>query len=135
MLGYTSTSLEIRDLPILPANMRSTTLFTNFRKNMQKGPFKLPKFLNWELKRNSPVDLLLQLVEANKTVLLIEVALAATAALLFYIPAFFLQRFVLHLEIDPQRKDMAWAWVYCAGLFVSNAIMFCTPVRFLAMQH
>ena len=37
---------------------------------------------------------------------------------------FFLQRFIKHLEQDPDRQDRAWACVYCAGLFASNVIMY-----------
>jgi hypothetical protein len=34
MLGYTSISLEIADLPILPANIRAASIFSNMRKRV-----------------------------------------------------------------------------------------------------
>ena len=125
MLGYTAESLEIRDLPILPASFRATTIFTDFRQRIKKGATELPSFMPWRVKRNSPADLGLKLFMANKWALTALACLAATSATLFYVPAFFLQRFIRHLEQDPDRQDTAWAWVYCAGLFVSNAIMYC----------
>jgi hypothetical protein len=124
MLGYTAESLEIRDLPILPASLRATTIFTDFRQRVNKGAMGLPSFMPWRVKLNSPVDLGLKLLTANKWHITALVCLAATSATLFYVPAFFLQRFIKHLEQDPDRQDIAWAWVYCAGLFVSNVIMY-----------
>ena len=124
MLGYTAESLEIRDLPILPARFRATTLFRDFRQLIKKGDTKLPSFVPWKVKRNSPADLALKLIMANKWALTALACLAATSATLFYVPAFFLQRFINHLEQDPERQDTAWAWVYCAGLFASNVIMY-----------
>ena len=124
MLGYTAESLEIRDLPILPASFRATTIFTEFRQRINKGATGLPSFMSWRVKRNSPADLGLKLLAANKWPITVLVCLAATSATLFYVPAFFLQRFIKHLEQDPDRQDKAWAWVYCAGLFASNVIMY-----------
>jgi len=125
MLGYTAESLEIRDLPILPASFRATTIFTDFRKRIKRGATELPSFMPWKVKCNSPADLGLKLLVANKWPITALACLAATSATLFYVPAFFLQRFIKHLEQDPERQNTAWAWVYCAGLFASNAIMYC----------
>ena len=130
MLGYTAESLEIRDLPILPASFRATTIFTDFRQRIKKGTMVLPSFMPWRVKRNSPADLALKLLEANKWPITALVCLAATSATLFYVPAFFLQRFIKHLEQDPDRQDISWAWVYCAGLFASNVIMYRKCVTF-----
>jgi hypothetical protein len=124
MLGYTAESLEIRDLPILPASFRATTIFIDFRQRIKRGTTQLPSFMPWRVKRNSPADLALNLVTANKWPLTALGCLAAVSATLFYVPAFFFQRFIRHLEQDPDRQDTAWAWVYCAGLFASNAIMY-----------
>jgi len=124
MLGYTAESLEIRDLPILPACFRATTIFTDFRQRIKKGAMELPSFMPWRVKLNSPVDLVLKLTAANKGPITALACLAATSATLFYVPAFFLQRFIKHLEQDPDRQNIAWAWVYCAGLFASNVVMY-----------
>ena len=124
MLGYTAESLEIRDLPILPASFRATSIFTDFRQRIKKGTTVLPSFMPWRVKCNSPADLGLKLFAANKWAIMALSCLAAISATLFYVPAFFLQRFIKHLEQDPDRQDIAWAWVYCAGLFVSNVIMY-----------
>lgn len=50
------------------------------------------------------------------------IGLAAICATMFYVPAFFLQRVVRYLEVDPGREARGWGFVFCAGLFVSNAI-------------
>ncbi|KAG8840945.1 hypothetical protein FRB91_005500 [Serendipita sp. 411] len=170
MLGYTAASLEIADLPILPASMRSTYIFSHMRRllrssseasgrtrsqftirvpfagflarrfpslqerfpNMSQGrtftPFK------FNVAKHSPTQLLLQLIKANKTVLALEVGLAASSALVFYTPAYFFKRLIIFLENDPRRgngnesltepQSQGWAWVYCAGLFGTTAAMY-----------
>jgi hypothetical protein len=42
--------------------------------------------------------------------------------MLFYGPAFFLQILVKLLESEPE--DLSWGFVYCAGLFGINAVMY-----------
>lgn len=54
---------------------------------------------------------------------MVQVALAAVTAMLFYTPAFFLRKVVQYLENDPQRKDTSWGWFYSIGLFVATAVV------------
>ena len=119
MLGYTSESLEIGDLPILPADMRATYLFATMRAAMKKWKLQIG---SWKPKPGSGWQLIYRLIRNNLAPLLLLLSLAAIAAVLFYAPAFFLQRVVAYLEADPERKDRGWGWVFCAGLFFSNAI-------------
>jgi hypothetical protein len=184
MLGYTATSLETADLPILPAHMRATSIFSRMRRLVKsrhslsllpsrasdfqftlKVPFgtyltsrfptierRLPfirssrtfKPFRFNIPRHSSSYLLIQLALSNKRILLTEVGLAAVCALVFYTPAFFFRKLIIWLENDPRRGDVKklaeyvssiadgeqpvntkWAWVYCAGLFGTTAIMYC----------
>ncbi|KAI0683866.1 ATP-binding cassette transporter [Cytidiella melzeri] len=118
MLGYTSESLEIADLPIVPANMRATTIYATMRTAMRK--FKIGR---WVPTPGSGWELGYRLLRNNGSVLILLISLAAVSAVLFYTPALFLQRIVAYLETDPERKERGWGWVYCAGLFFSNTIV------------
>ncbi|KAG6899520.1 hypothetical protein C0995_005779, partial [Termitomyces sp. Mi166 len=64
------------------------------------------------------------LLRLNISAISLVILLAAIAAVLFYIPALFLERLVKHLEVDTERKDMGWGWVYVVGLFASHAITY-----------
>ncbi|GJE85249.1 multidrug resistance-associated ABC transporter [Phanerochaete sordida] len=119
MLGYTSESLEIGDLPILPASMRATYIFASMRAAMTKWPLRIGR---WRPAPGSGWQLIYRLVRNNGAALTVLLFLAAVAAVLFYAPAFFLQRVVAYLEADPGRTDRGWGWVFCAGLFCSNAV-------------
>src|ERR1700761_6341274 len=102
MLGNTSESLEIGDLPIVPANMRSTTIFSRMRHVVKtvklKGKWKTTPGSGWET--------LWRLFIINRTALFVQTCLAGTSALLFYGPAFFLQQLVKFLEGEPE--DLSW---------------------------
>ena len=182
MLGYTAASLEIADLPILPASMRATQIYSRMRKVQQsvgrayrsgehsKGVFsrihftlsvpfahflvrKFPALetrfpsithgrtfapFSFKTQKNSPMDITMQLWTANRGVLLLEIGLAASSALVFYTPAYFFKRFISYLEDDPNRGGHVsgqgiqaivsdgWAWAYCAGIFGTTAAMYCT---------
>lgn len=119
MLGYTSESLEIGDLPILPADMRATHIFATMRGALRKWKLRVR---SWKPKPGSGWELGYRLVRVNGPTLVLLVVLAAVAAVLFYAPAYFLQKVVAYLEADPQRENQGWGWVFCAGLFFSNAI-------------
>ncbi|PCH35119.1 multidrug resistance-associated ABC transporter [Wolfiporia cocos MD-104 SS10] len=120
MLGNTSESLEIADLPIVPADMRATTIFNNMRGALRRWKLQIG---SWRPKPGSGWELGYRLIRVNEKLLLLVVVLASITAVLFYVPAYFLQRVVRYLELDPERTDRGWGWVYCAGLFFSNAIM------------
>ncbi|KZV87123.1 multidrug resistance-associated ABC transporter [Exidia glandulosa HHB12029] len=120
MLGYTAESLEIGDLPIVPSDMRSTTIYAAIRTAMRR--IKLPR--NWNPAPGSGWALLYRLMHVNAGMLILEFVLAAVCAVLFYSPAFFLQRLVRFLELQEEGVDRSWGWFYCAGLFGSNAFTY-----------
>lgn len=122
MLGYTAESLEIGDLPIVPSDMRSTTIYANIRTAMRR--IKLPR--NWNPAPGSGWALLYRLARVNSGMLALEFVLAAVCAVLFYSPAFFLQRLVRFLEVvdSDGSQDRSWGWFYCAGLFGANALTY-----------
>lgn len=65
-----------------------------------------------------------RLVRVNASALLVELVLASVSAVLFYAPALFLQKLVEYLEIDRNRENPGWGWVYAIGLFLANAVSF-----------
>jgi hypothetical protein len=120
MLGYTSASLEIGDLPIVPGNMRATYNYLRMRLALRTISF--PTWFSTLLCRAPPSigsgwTLVYQLLRLNWAVFAYLVTLASISAGLFYAPAFFLQRLVAFLERDPKRERMEWGWVYVCGLF------------------
>ena len=115
MLGYTAKSLEIGDLPIVPGNMRASSLFS--RMNIA-----LRRFRWHSAAKGSGWQLAYRILRVNSSSIIIQLALVIVSATLFYTPAFFLRQFVRYLEGDPERKDPSWGWVYCACLFAFNVI-------------
>ncbi|EIN08192.1 multidrug resistance-associated ABC transporter [Punctularia strigosozonata HHB-11173 SS5] len=119
MLGNTAESLDIGDLPIVPANMRAPYIYA-----VMKSALKAIRLRASFAKPGSGIELGYRLVKVNLGLMSYQIFLAAISACLFYTPAFFLQRLVTYLESDPTRSDRSWGWVFCAGLFFSNAISF-----------
>ena len=119
MLGNLSESLEIGDLPIVPANMRATYLFASMRATMNNWKFRVR---TWSPKPGSGWELAYRIICVNAGTLTLLVALSVSVAILYYIPAFFLQRVVEYVERDPARENKSWGWVFSAGLFISSAI-------------
>ncbi|KZO97554.1 multidrug resistance-associated ABC transporter [Calocera viscosa TUFC12733] len=125
MLGYTSESLEIRDLPIVPADMRATSIYSTMRRAMRAVRLRrIPLFGAWKPSPGSGWDLMYRILRVNVTAFVIQIILASVSAVLYYAPALFLQRLIAYLEMDPGREDTRWGWVYALGLFLSNSINF-----------
>lgn len=133
LLGATQESLEIGDLPVVTANMRATTAFYHMRTALRriKSIALSPRFLTgtrweWKPSHGSGWMLMYKLAKVNIVPLTAQTFLATVSALLFYAPAFFLQELVAFLERSKtgEEKDIRWGWVYCLGLFLSNAISF-----------
>ncbi|KAL5499202.1 hypothetical protein ACEPAH_1720 [Sanghuangporus vaninii] len=117
MLGHISESLEIGDLPVLSGRMRATSLFSRMRAAMRNYCLRVAR-------PGSGWNLGYRVVRVNSQTLIAQTALVVVSAVLFYTPALFLQRLVHYLETDPERKNPAWGWVYCAGLFGFNALTY-----------
>lgn len=50
--------------------------------------------------------------------------IAAITAVLYYLPHYILQLFIVYLENDPTRSDPAWGWLLAFSLFIANASVF-----------
>ncbi|GLB42389.1 putative atp-binding cassette transporter [Lyophyllum shimeji] len=120
-LGNIATSLETADLPIVPASMRATFNYSKMKRGMRDIRLRIG---NWSPKRGNGWEMGYRLVRLNLASITLMLSLAATSAVMFYTPALFLQQFVRYLEVDTERRDMGWGWVYVTGLFASNAITY-----------
>lgn len=120
MLGYTSESLEIGDLPVVPANMRGTNLYTSMRRTIRTVKWGLRW---WRPRVGSGWELAYRLLRVNALPLTALVLLAAVSAGLFYTPPFFLRQLVIYLESDPNREDRSWGWFYLACMVLSTAFV------------
>ncbi|KAG2343136.1 multidrug resistance-associated ABC transporter [Suillus weaverae] len=106
-----SVSVEIGDLPILPAKMRATYQFFRMRMNLRANPLKPGWDLAWRL------------ISVNKLAFLAEIILAAAAAPMWFGSPFFVRKLIAYLEEDPDRLDKGWGWVYAFGQFASIVIV------------
>ncbi|KAF9531155.1 multidrug resistance-associated ABC transporter [Crepidotus variabilis] len=120
-LGNVATSLEIGDLPVVPANMRATFNYTAMRNASRTIKLRL---FSWTPKPGSGWQLGWQLTRLNGVPMFAMASLAAVSACLFYTPAYFLKNFIQYLEVDPNRENQGWGWVYVIGLFMSNAVTY-----------
>ncbi|KAI0676238.1 multidrug resistance-associated ABC transporter [Trametes maxima] len=121
MLGHTSASLEIGDLPIVAADMRATTLFARMRGALRLRRWTL-EIGSWRPRPGSGIALGYRLVRVNATTVIMLVVMAAVCAGLFCVPAYFLQRLVQYLEVDRERDSRGWGFVFCAALFASHGM-------------
>ena len=120
-LGNVAASLEVGDLPIVPADIRATVNYSDMKRAMHEVRLRIGR---WSPRPGSGWGLGYRILKLNIFVITVMLSLAAASACLFYVPAFFLNLFVLYLENDEARQDTRWGWVYVAGLFFSNALTF-----------
>ena len=99
-----------------------------------KGTYRKPKTAKWEgynllwvlAKTNAGLFIASEhawqheKVQADVPVLI----MAAVTAVMYYLPHYILQKFIVYLENDPTRSDPSWGWLLAFGLFVSNASVF-----------
>nr|GAT52587.1 multidrug resistance-associated ABC transporter protein [Mycena chlorophos] len=121
MLGNTSESLEIGDLPIVPADMRATYNYLGMKRAMKTMKLRI---WSWKPTPGSGWSLIYRLLRLNAWGLFAQFVLAATSAVLFYAPPFFLRLVLTYLENDPTREDRSWGWVWSFALFSTNIIGF-----------
>ncbi|KAF8211647.1 ATP-binding cassette transporter [Mycena galopus ATCC 62051] len=120
-LGASIETLEIGDLPVMPAQLRATSNYEVIRKMVQR--MKLSLWF-WKPPPGSGATLAYQIFHANFYAITAEAVLAAAAALLYYVPPFCLSRLISYIEGDPNRANTAWGWFWVAALFATNAISY-----------
>ena len=120
-LGNVADSLDIGDLPIVPASMRATYNYARMRKALRKIKLKI---FSWSPAPSTGWHLTWRLIRLNYVILLVVLSLVAISAALSFAPALFLRKFVQYLEVDRNREDKKWGWVYVVGLFVTNVLVF-----------
>ncbi|KAF8069172.1 multidrug resistance-associated ABC transporter [Lyophyllum atratum] len=120
-LGNIATSLETADLPIVPGNMRATFNYSKMKRGMREIRLRIGK---WTPQPGSGWGMGWRLIRLNLASITLMLSLAAISAVMFYTPALFLQQFVRYLEVDTERRETGWGWVYVTGLFASNAITY-----------
>ncbi|TFK86901.1 ATP-binding cassette transporter [Polyporus arcularius HHB13444] len=113
MLGKTVESIEIGDLSILTADMRATTLYASMRSAMKRWKLHIG---SWSPKRGSGVELGYRLLRVNAGSLVVIALLSVVVSGMFYVPAFFVQRVVHYLEVDPTREHREWGYFFSAAL-------------------
>ncbi|KAJ7185377.1 multidrug resistance-associated ABC transporter [Mycena filopes] len=121
MLGNTAVSLEIGDLPIVPASMRSTYNYASMTAATRHLRLRLGR---WRPTPGSGALLAYRLLRVNLYGLTAQFLLAATSAILFYAPPFFMRMLLAYLESDPDREDTAWGWVWVFSLFSTNVVSY-----------
>ncbi|QRW11566.1 ABC transporter [Ceratobasidium sp. AG-Ba] len=115
MVACRTESLELKDLPILTARLRSPLIFSQMRRVLRI--VRLPGWFH--AKPGSGYELIYQILTVNKPMFLYQLAFSIVVAALYYVPAFFIKQFIHFLEItrsgDPSPEiDFRWGWVYCA---------------------
>lgn len=116
--------------------MRATFNYARMRKALRE--IKLPRIFSWRPKPGSGWQLAYRLIRVNHFVFTVELLLAAVSAVLFYAPPLFLRMLVSFLEVDPNRENKGWGWVYVIGIFAANAISFLSkscPVSYAPCTH
>ena len=126
-LGNIAESLDIGDLPIVPASMRATYNYARMRKALREIKLKI---FSWSPALGTGWHLIWRLIRLNFVILLMVFILAAISAVLFYTPALFLRKFVQYLEVDRNRENKGWGWVYVVGLFATNVLVFLSKFFF-----
>ncbi|KAH7910130.1 hypothetical protein BJ138DRAFT_1127138 [Hygrophoropsis aurantiaca] len=118
MLGYAAESLDIGDLPIVPANMRGVQLYARMKETMRTVRLR---FGQWRPRIGSGWQLAYHLLRVNTLPFIALFCLATLSACLFYTPPLFLEQLVLYLESDPNREDRSWGWFYAVGMFCATS--------------
>ena len=89
----------------------------------------LKRFILWDIRPGSGWELVYRLAYVNRRAFIVQMALAAIGAVLYYAPPFFLQKLVKYLETDPERHDRSWGWFYSFGIFAANASLYLSRIH------
>lgn len=133
--GSTKDQLELDDLPHLDSSFRTVNLYRKFREATQKSVEKhrAKQQSSTAALEQPPRDglgyaprifnrLLWRVLVVNKKAFIMNCSLAFVTAMLYYLPAFFLQKVVSYLEVandGKQQQNRTLGFAYCFGLLLA----------------
>ncbi|KAF8178262.1 multidrug resistance-associated ABC transporter [Pholiota molesta] len=120
-LGNTLSSIDIGDLPILPANMRASYHYAKMKQIMRNVS---SRNMFWNPVPDSGLFLGWRLTCLNYVAFTALLFLSSILPITAYIPPFFLRLLVASLEADPKREDKSWGWIYVVGLSCGHALAY-----------
>ncbi|EIW78632.1 multidrug resistance-associated ABC transporter [Coniophora puteana RWD-64-598 SS2] len=138
-LVQTAESLEIGDLPILPANMRATFQFHRMRELLRVSPIVTRGKGKGDGKDGGKKGtrpgwgLAWRVLRVNGVAFVAEMIMTALAAPLWFASPFFLQKLIAYLESDPERLHTGWGWVYAIGQLVSLLVVHMLAAQFFSL--
>ena len=100
--------------------MRATYNFARMRKALREIKLKI---FSWSPASGTGWNLIWRLIRLNYVIILVMLCLDAICVILSFAPAYSLREFVQYLEVDGNRENKEWGWVYVLGLFVSNIVV------------
>ena len=101
--------------------MRATYNYARMRKALREIKLKI---FSWSPAPSHGWHLIWRLIRLNYVILLVVIILNIISVVLSFSPAFFLRKFVQYLEVDVNRENSEWGWVYVVGLSVTNVLYF-----------
>ena len=101
--------------------MRATYNYARMRKALREINLKI---FSWSPAPGNGWCLIWRLIRLNYVILLVMMCLDAICVVLSFSPAFSLRKFVQYLEVDSNRENKEWGWVYVVGIFVANLLVF-----------
>ena len=101
--------------------MRDTYNYARMRKALREIKLKI---FSWSPAPGTGWHLIWRLIRLNYAIFLLGLSLVTISTTLSFGPAFFLRKLVQYLEVDRNRENKEWGWVYVVGLFVTDVLGF-----------
>lgn len=119
-LGKFLRSIDIKDLPVLPASMRAPYNYARAQSLLAQSASSI--VTSMLPSDTSGYKLGRRIISTNAASFTLQFILAVLTAVTFYGPAWFLQKFVKFLETPVENRDIYQGWVYVAGLTAASVI-------------
>jgi hypothetical protein len=101
--------------------MRATYNYARMRKALREIKLKI---FSRSPTPGTGWHLIWRMIRLNYVILLVVLSLVVISTVLSFSPAFFMRKFVQYLEVDSNRENKEWGWVYVVGPFVTNVLVF-----------
>lgn len=115
-LGRTNIQVNLNMLPILPSRLRAIPNFLDIKTSTPD----ISKWI-WKPTPGSGILLTVQLLKANMKYFIALQFVALVVAAFFYLPLYFMKRFLAYLEADTERANYAIGLLYVTGIWLAQS--------------
>ena len=116
--------MTAKDLPVVPPSIRAFFNAHAMRQVSHAATKTSQRVLLWAIPPGGALELTHRLIKLNLGGFFALATLSTVCGFVYYLPYFFIEGLIRHLELDPERENIVRGVGWAIGLYLSTVTVY-----------